>query len=340
MNGDGRIRRFNEAFQYVDDELLDLVEKRQDAGRRKRVGRIRIVMGAACACLMIVLPGAAWAQNWFGLRKLIVRESGFDKAMISLSGYVDSPETQALIEWKEFLAHCGANEKNLSDREIFDDILAVESRKDWWWYTVYSREMGEKLDEIVAKYGLKLHTERYDVDWKECVDWMGGSFLDWNQRAGVLIYEDGSFSFDGDVGLSGCRTTVPFQFSRSVKGTFHEVGLSVGQVEAYTEWQYVTACGEPVLLALGSGKALILADFEECFISVNVLIGSEGGMTKEGLQELADLFDFKVLKDVKAHEAGMIRDVANGTQFFTVKSETPQSSNMRSWRACSECTRS
>lgn len=47
---------------------------------------------------------------------------------------------------------------------------------------------------------------------------------------------------------------------------------------------------------------MIFADFEECFVSVNVLRGSEEGLTKEDLQELADKIDFRILKDVKAPE--------------------------------------
>lgn len=95
-----------------------------------------------------------------------------------------------------------------------------------------------------------------------------------------------------------------FQFTRSVKGTFNEVMLTIGQAEDFTEWQYVAACGEPVLLALGPGKALILADSEECFITVNVLCGTEEGMTQEDLQELADKIDFRILEDVAYSDGG------------------------------------
>ena len=120
---------------------------------------------------------------------------------------------------------------------------------------------------------------------------------------GAYIYEDGYFGFDGDVELPGCGMT-DFQFTRSVKGTFNEVMLTIGQAEDFTEWQYVAACGEPVLLALGPGKALILADSEECFITVNVLRGTEEGMTQEDLQELADKIDFRILEDVAYSDGG------------------------------------
>ena len=237
------------------------------------------------------------------LKEMQLPESSRDKpvsyeASISLSGYMDSPESKALAEWEDFLAHYD------TDHKIFDGLgnrpFVVKGREDWGqYYSVYSYEMGEKLDEIVAKYGLKLHTEFNVADRDDFIDRVGGCFME--NLEGGYIYEDGYFSFDGDVYLSGCGTT-GFQFVRSVKGTFNEISLKIGQAEEYIEWQYITACGEPVLLALGPYKALIFADFEKCFISVNVLLGSEDGMTKEDLQEFADKIDFRILKDVKVPE--------------------------------------
>ena len=74
MNRDRRIARLNKAFQYVDDEFLDLVEKEQKAAHRKHIKKVTVFLGtaAACLCLMIVLPAAALAYNWFGLRELIM----------------------------------------------------------------------------------------------------------------------------------------------------------------------------------------------------------------------------------------------------------------------------
>ena len=76
MNRYIRIGRLNKAFQYVDDRFLDLVEKEREAGRRRHLGKIRAFLGtvAACVCLAVVLPGAALAYNWFGLRELILPE--------------------------------------------------------------------------------------------------------------------------------------------------------------------------------------------------------------------------------------------------------------------------
>ena len=219
-----------------------------------------------------------------------------DRASISLSGYMDSPESQALAEWKEFLAHYDTDHKILN--QIGNGTYIDESRDDWSLYNVYTKEMGEKLDEIVEKYGLKLHTDINDIDQDELMYRVGGSFMDKESLTWAYMYEDGYFHVEGDVELDGCGTT-DFQLIRSVKGTFNGIALYVRQVEDYADWQYFTACGEPVLLALGPYHAMIFADFDECFIAVNVLLGSEDEMTKEDLQTLADKIDFRILKDVK-----------------------------------------
>ena len=217
--------------------------------------------------------------------------------MISLSGYQESPEAKALAEWQAFRASYDTDGKILS--AIGNGVFVAEGREDWAQYGgVYSYEMGEKLDEITDKYGLKLHTQCDVINPQELEYRVGGSFLRDCTMYWGYIYENGTFHTECDAELEGCGLT-DFQFDRSVKGTFEEAYLNIGRVEEYTEWQYLSAGGETVLLALSPVKALIFADFEECFITVNVLLGSDDGMTEEDLQELADRIDFGVLKDVQ-----------------------------------------
>ena len=214
---------------------------------------------------------------------------------ISLHGYTDSPESLALVEWEEYL-----EQYHVDHGHPGNIIYIEEGREDWQQYPdIWCHEMGEKLDEIAGKYGLKLHTAEDIIDPQELMYRVGGDFMEDGTLSWAYIYEDGYFQAEGDVELPGCGTA-SFQFTRSVKGIFNTVTLNIGQTRDFTDWQYVTASGEPVLLALGPYKGLIFADYEECFISVNVLCGSKGGMTEEDLQELADQIDFRILKDVQA----------------------------------------
>ena len=278
----------------VKDEYISEAAPVIKAGRSR--SRIRWGIMAACICILI-LPVGVMAGRWFGLRDLFLSDP--KNEYIGLSGYQGSPEMAALEEWNDFLAQYDIDNKIIE--ALGNEAFIVEGRENWILYGVYSYEMGEKLDEIVGKYGLKLHTNRDIIDQWELMHRVGGDFMEKECLTWAYIYEDGSFSVEGDVELSGCGMTA-FQLGRAVKGTFDCAGLSVGQPENYTEWQYVTSCGEPVLLVLGPYKALIFADYESCFIAVNVLSGSENEMSSGDLQELADKIGFGILKDVRVPE--------------------------------------
>ena len=176
-------------------------------------------------------------------------------------------------------------------------------------YGVYDQVMADKLDEIVEEYGLALHREINSVDHDELAYRVGGEFLgESHGRYWGYIYDDGTFQMDGDAWVEGYGQ-IDYQLRRTVKGVFDEVYLNIIDVGEYSQWQYETASGEDVLLALGPGKALILGDFPECFVAVNVLAGTEtepddifssGPISAADLENLADSFGFQVLKIVQS----------------------------------------
>lgn len=220
---------------------------------------------------------------------------------ISLQGLQGSVEYQAAKEWQDFLhsydtdgeilAEIGNNPTGLEDLGLF--------------YQVYTQEMYDKLEEIADKYDLKLHSEMNLVSQEELDYRVGGSFMGEDlSRGWAYIYENGTFQFDGEALIE--EKVVHIQFRRSVKGTLDEPVLNIGSVEEYQEVQYETLCGESVLLELGKDHSLIYADFEECFLLMNVLAGTEegfledaeGAITMEDLKRMADGIDFTVLKNV------------------------------------------
>jgi hypothetical protein len=299
-------KKLRDAFSYIDDKYLDLVESEQS--RRKPAW---YYAGVAAACLVVsllVFTTGVMAADWFGLRSLILENPQVDidlsdavtagqysaalskdHDIISLSGYTDSPEAQALAEWNMFLATYDPDGTILKENDKNPEFLGS-------LYFVYSQEMQDKLEEITEKYGLKLHTDFNLVSAKELAYRVGGQF--WTDCCDVwtgYIYENGTFQFDGTCNADG----FDYQFRRSVKGTFEEVDLNIGTASDYEEWQYTTtSSGEPLLLSLGPNKALIFADDDSCFITVNVLAGTEEGMSKETLEKFADSFDFGILKNV------------------------------------------
>ena len=212
-------------------------------------------------------------------------------SMITLSGYLDSPEANAASEWQNFL-------------DGYDQDQAILNVADKTWvspkgyeeYFVYSWDMVHKLEEIITKYGLGLHVNFKVLTPGEIAERVGGTF--WDKRCDwgcAYIYDDGTFQFDAYYLATDARK-YGYQFRRTMKGYFDEVILNVGFVNDYDEWRYVTKDGAEVMLALSDYKGLVYGDFDRCFIAVNVLAGTSDGVTKEDLEMIADSHHLSMLK--------------------------------------------
>ena len=118
---DAECIRLNRAFSYVEDEFLMLVESKAISCKKRPAFRMWVA-AAACICLVILLPVTAVANNWFGLRDLLLpgrkeEAPGF----ISMSNYLESPETRALLEWQEFLELYQAQHANETEEFFFSE---------------------------------------------------------------------------------------------------------------------------------------------------------------------------------------------------------------------------
>ena len=145
----------------------------EDMRRRsmKRRTSKKLVALAAAVALLAILSTVAVASDWFGLRSWLLPEKtivqqpdrqGYLEPVevdaITLTGYTDTPEGRATAEWQAFL-------------DGYDTMAAAEKAdrnpgqadSRYALYQVYNQEMADKLDEIVEKYGLGLHTEIIDA---------------------------------------------------------------------------------------------------------------------------------------------------------------------------------
>lgn len=324
-------RFYQETFSQVHGSADIRWEDFQNMKRAKHIRKLAALIAAAAAAA--ALSGLAVAANLFGLRDIllpekhsvyVVDDSGAAvpgqyeyKDFISLSGYQATPESQALAEWQAFL------ETYDQDGEIIGEIgnapTGFEER--YGLYLVYTQEMADTLESIVEKYGLELHSAMEVVlpsVWPEAV---GGNFLQENNTAwSGYIYENGTFRFDGGAELGEGELKgyglIEYQFSRSVKGTFDDVMLNIGDLNDFEEWGYQTKDGTPVTLGLGAwNRSLIVADLEDSFVLVNVLTGrqgddtfSSGAIGREELEELADSFEFSVLTPAKRPDLDAVRE--------------------------------
>lgn len=287
----------------------------------------KVLAFVAVLCLLAALSVSALAMNLFGLRSMVLPntrtesnvgpngpdgnentgntessepvESVIPKEpqLISLQGYSDSKEYQAVAEWIAFLDNYDKDGELLA--KVGNGPTGLD--KKYSLYPVYTQEMADKLDEITSKYGLKLHsTIELDLTTDELYAKAGtGKFLgEENTSMGAYVYEDGTFHIDGEVTLDEDRK-IMYQMMNCKKGSFTDVILNIGNLDEYDGWNYDTASGVTAGLYISSSKSLVVADFNDSFMTINVLAGSDSGMygpiTASDLEEFADTFDFSAL---------------------------------------------
>lgn len=282
--------------------------------KQKRYPTRLVATLAAAAALIFAMTATAMAFNLFGLRDLAFPDevtlhvpvvdpdtgdiSYEDRAanMIPMQGYAETKEARACAEWNDFYFDY------VSGKNFGNGPTGLDPKYDE--YSVYDRTMADKLDEIVAKYGLELHRNLSDVPGREAwLEVFGPTFLsDWNRGCWGYMYEDGTCSFDGDADLEGYGQ-IDYQFRYTRKGYLDTVALFLSNLEEYRDWTYQTACGVTVNLAIGDIRSIIWADLPQGFAFVNVLTGTEGDdtfssgpITGAELEALADMFDFTALK--------------------------------------------
>lgn len=317
---------YQKTFSQVHGSRTVTWEDCENMRKRHSIGK-RLFMLAAVIAVAAALSGLAIAVNFLGLRDTLLPEqygvykTGEDgkiipgeyeyKDFISLSGYNNTPESLALAEWQSFLE--GYDQDGSIIASVGNNPTGFEDR--YGMYLVYTQDMADQLEEIIAKYDLRLHS------WMEVIlpdvwplavgDFMAADNTAWSG----YIYEDGTFHFDGEAELHGYGK-IDYQFGRAVRGTFNDVTLNVGDLSDFQEWNYQTSCGVTVTLGLGAwNRSLLIADLGDSFVTVNVLTGMEGddtfssgGIGRAELEALADLFDFTALTPVKAPDRNAVID--------------------------------
>ncbi len=310
------------------ERLNDETVNAQKENQMKSKSFKKILYIAATAAVVMAVSVTAIATNIFGVHDLVIRDNApasvsvpvsagaddgitpgmmpeetADHDLIVLQGYPDSPEYKATEEWRIFCNHYD------EDGSIIAKVGNSSNKytERYPMYLVYSKDMADKLEEIIGKYGLTLHQSMTVADNAVALidaagtgDFLSGSAAGAGQVGGY-VYNDGTFHYDGQLALQNGKM-IAYQFGNYVKGTFSDVYLNVGDADSYREWRYTTASGIEVSLALGETKALVIVNLENSFVTINVLTGTAGSdfgssaVTKDDLEAFADLFDFSVIK--------------------------------------------
>lgn len=300
-------------------ELLDAIGTIRDkyvleahstqAPQRRRLSLNKTFLIAAIIALMLLLVGCV--AVFLGLRELNMGKYSYDAGFgetessnfISLQGYVGSANYQASREWKEFLAAYDADGELLKNADSGDYVASI----DYMSYLCYTPEMEAKINEICEKYGLEVLGPTYFPEnaWKMFTNLGIGNIVADGTVAEIDLYDayyyrDGTFQTGGNTLLTWENNPWPYSVSFAyrcvMKTAFDGVCLTVGEPDSYDQWTYTVKDGTQVLLALSGKQALIIADMETHFVSVNIPLDSaeEGGavMDREALEAIADTFRF------------------------------------------------
>lgn len=299
--------RILKALGSIDERYIEeLCDSKPEAkGHRRK----RIWLAVAIVVLIACLVGCAVAYV-LSLEELTLdKEAGEaqntpwtqQQTVLSMQGFVGSPNYQAAREWYDFLQNYDPDGEILASLEKKD--IAVP--EEYLSYGCYTPEMTAKVDEICEKYGLCKQGYAVLVDTQaqffEALDINRIVKEDAQAETNIspeYFYQTGSFMLDGKTKLIGENVPwaypIEYQFYCVMKSDFDDVFLNVGNVQNYDQWEYVTKDGQTLLLATSPEKALLILDKPECFVTVNVLKTrqSDEVMSREAMQAFAETFDF------------------------------------------------
>lgn len=288
-----------------------------DARQTKVIPFKKYMVMAAAVILALALVGCAII---FGLRHMKVGEHTDTfhtqefaavehqekQELISLQGFVGSAGYKAAKEWQQFQESYDRDGALLANADADDYQEPIE----YMSYICYTQEMQDKIDDICAKYCLDILGPVYFADqaWRIFEAVKIRAITDASASATVdfhpgYYYGDGSFAVDGSLKLLDDFNPWPhpvnFQYRCVQKSSFDSVFLNVGDIDGYEQWNYTASDGTVLLLALSEEKALVIADKEAHFVSINITKpyyeGASGAvryMDRAALEAVAACFDF------------------------------------------------
>ena len=292
------------------------------APKRRSLRRPLLVAAAIAAALLLVGCGIVYALR---LQDMSIGKASYtqrfddkgkaidpvEKSLDIITPYGRSGDAiqQALKEWYEFQESYDPDGALLTDEPDIPDI----PNQYEYTYSCYTQEMVDKVNEIAAKYDLKLLEE-----WIPFQRYQSDIFL---EETGIrsLLRQDSDAQITGMAGM----LYLPYNFSMDFELVTENAGklmTSYGyarkdyfprafpggmDIDAYEQWDHTTPGGTKLLLALNSkGQGEIIAEQENAMIMISIdgnrslshsrYPDASEVMTKAELESIADQFDYSV----------------------------------------------
>lgn len=306
-------------LQFVGDDLVEEAEvyqfsaqtscyasaneKKRGAFEEKTYAKSRRTLLVAIVCLLALLLAGCGVAYMLSLRQLtlgtktvaIPESSPISKGkpedstsetqltVFSLQGIEGTPNYQASQEWLAFTQSYTPSAGDYWDSE-----------PAYWAYSVQDQTMVDKLDEICAKYGLSIIGKPWheQIDCNQFLPLLGiDSLLKPDTDAMLSIpagryFPGGSFTIYGTLNLGNAAEMFTYQCVK--KDVFYDV-FGYMNPDIVTERNYTTSDGVPLLFLESEQSSMILADREDCFLSLSITL--TGSIT---LEQIAECFDFTI----------------------------------------------
>ena len=257
---------YKETFSHVTSSYEFKLEDFEKMKTNKKVFPIRKTMLIAAAVAVLAALGiTASATGFFGMSDIVMEKNREDGGIISMLGLTDTAESKALGEY-------------------LDGVLSLEAAAEKYGLTVPERCETFTYEDMKKLQGGELFDERHE-------------------RWAAFIYENGTFGMDGEYKRAD-GTTIGYQLFRSVKGSLVDTSLQASALGDDPENWNIDVDGTKVCLVLGDSKSIIAADFDGCFVIINVLTGTQGDnifggpISRAELEELAGSINWEVLSRV------------------------------------------
>lgn len=284
---------------------------------KRRLSLTRTLLIAAIISLLLLLVGCAVVYvlqlqdmklsettvsepAWSGPGGEYVPATEYTVTELSLQGYSESPEQQAMLEWQAFTDTYDPDGTLLDENNFNESGVPAQFNETYGCYTF---EMVDKLLEILDKYNLQplgaiLHFDR----WEQALFYRALQMqplvsVDTESMAGYF-FPEGSFH-------TVFRYTLPGEETRLAAYTyvngdyFYPYVTVIGNIDQWQQWHYTTADGSDLLLAAYENALMIIYQNGNDWIHIrtenpgyDVYNTPDKPMTREAAERIADIFNY------------------------------------------------
>lgn len=347
-----------------DSYIAAAMDTRNAARPKRRLSVRRVLLVAVAAVMALLLVGCTVAYV-LSLQELKIAEEpgvrNFDASgewvgptevtqeVISLRGYPGSANQMATKEWYEFEQTYDPEKKRMTD-----DQPEGVSDSHYYAYGCYTQEMAAKVDEIAAKYGLKLLSpetvvQRYQME--AMFEALGIDGVCHEEKTAKVttgagyFYPEGNFKYEFDLYLpmeDGEASPLISTWMLYTRKDYFDPDYQSIDGELFEEWTHTTADGTEVLIAMSSWGGYFFAETEDAYITVSAQMAATfdlqdtEGWNRQCMEQAAEAIDFSLDPQIP-DMTGMEEKLAQAEQEYEAEQAAAAEKNRQTHSTYASC---